>query len=326
MRRLITSYILLLTGFVLFAQTNPLPSSIVPKQTAVSSDSLKTEAVIVKKVHRKLNMALDTLTLSDYTLSLERVNDNLNAIGDSSKLGFQVDNIANRIDFMTVDVKLIRQNFKGRHSVGHIKNQYLYQNYTALLDDETDKIQGQLDKMYHRVYHAKLHLKKVLSDSIFRKLYANKELRATFDDKLIRLEGKWSRTDSVTKASLDTLNALKIRLSDNSLILSNMLNIMDRRLDKSFSRLFGQEVNSLWQKEELKTQSKGSSKNSISIFKSEQNAIHFYLIQTSGERKVLILLAILLFGWLFIMVWKNSRKSFLSRLFLIFWFLASQHF
>jgi potassium-dependent mechanosensitive channel len=300
MRRFITSYILLLTGFVLFAQTNPLPSSIVPKQTVVSSDSLKTEDVIVKKVHRKLNMALDTLTLSDYTLSLERVNDNLNAIGDSSKLGFQVDNIANRIDFMTVDVKLIRQNFKGRHSVGHIKNQYLYQNYTSLLADEADRIQDQLGKMYRRVYHSKLRLKKVLADSIFRKLYANKELRTTFDDKLNRLEGKWNRTDSVTKANLDTLNSLKVRLSDNSLILSNMLNIMDRRLDKSFSRLFGQEVNSLWQKEESIVPSKANSKNPISTFKSEQNAIHFYVIQTSGERKVLILLGILLFGWLFI--------------------------
>ena len=306
MRRFITVYILLLTGLVLFAQTNSLPSSTVskqtvaPKQAVVPTDSLKTEAVTVKKVHKKFIMALDTLTLSDYTLSLERVNDNLNSIGDSSKLGFQVDNIAKKIDFMTGDVKLIRQNFKGRHSVGHIKNQYLYQNYTSLLDDEADKIQDQLGKMYRRVYHAKLRLKKVLGDSIFRKLYANKELRATFDDKLIRLEGKWSRTDSVTKANLDTLNSLKVRLSDNSLIFSNMLNIMDRRLDKSFPRLFGQEVNSLWQKEESVSPSKANSKNSITIFKSEQNAFHFYLIQTSGERKVLIILGLLLFGWLFI--------------------------
>ena len=245
-------------------------------------------------------MALDTLTLSDYTLSLERVNDNLNTIGDSSKLGIQVDEIAKRIDFMTRDVKLIGQNFKGRHSVGHIKNQFLYQNFTASLDDETDRIQAQLDKMYHRVYHAKLHLKRVLSDSIFRKLYANKELRTTFDDKLIRLEWKWNRTDSVTKANLDTLNALKVRLSDNSLVLSNMLNIMDRRLDRSFTRLFGQEVNSLWQKEKVISPTKDQSKNSISILRSEQNAIYFYFNQTAGERTTIIVLGLFLFGWLFL--------------------------
>jgi len=253
-------------------------------------------------------LSLDTLTLSDYTLSIERVNDNLNTIGDSARLGFEVDNIAKRIDFMTNDVKLIRQNFRGRRSVIRIKNQYLYQSFTATLDEETDKIQAQLDKMYHRVYHAKYHLKRVLADSVFRKLYVNKELKATFDDKLNRLEMKLDRTDSVTKANLDTLNALKVRLSDNSLILSNMLNIMNKRLDKTIPRLFGQEVNFLWQPEKVEPKSKEPAKNQLSIFKSEQNAISFYIMQTSGERTTILVLALLLFCWLYL------KRKLLKRL------------
>jgi small-conductance mechanosensitive channel len=304
MRRFISFCGLLFIGFTLFAQTNPLISS-VSQQHVIHSDSLKTKGKTVKRMHKKIIMTLDTLTLSDYTLSIERVNDNLNTIGDSAKLGFDVKNIARRIDFMTKDVSLIRQNFKGRHSVIHLKNQYLYQSFTASLDDETDRIQRQLNNLYHRVYHAKLHLKKVLSDSIFRKLYANKELRTTFDEKLISLEWKWNRTDSVTKANLDTLNALKVRLSDNSLILSNMLNAMDKRLDNSMTLLFGKEVNFLWQKETVdtplmgKTKVKESPKNAISIIKSEQNAISFYFSQTSGERIAIFIFAIFLFGWLF---------------------------
>jgi potassium efflux system protein len=268
-------------------------------------DSLKRKGVPAKRMHKKIIMALDTLTLSDYTLSLERVNDNLNSISDSAKLGFEVVNIAKRINFMTNDVKLIRQNFKGRHSVIHLKNQYLYQSFTASLDEETDRIQSQLDNLYHRVYHAKLHLKKVLTDSIFRKLYANKELRTTFDDKLISLEWKWNRTDSVTKTNLDSLNALKVRLSDNSLILSNMLNIMDKKLDNSMPRLFGKEVNYLWEKEKVEIPSgekasvNETPKNAISIIKSEQNAISFYIGQTSGERMAVFVLALVLMGWLF---------------------------
>ena len=251
-----------------------------------------------KRVHKKMIMKLDTLTLSDYTLSLERVNDNLNTIGDSAKLGIEVVNIARQIDFMTKDVKLILQNFKGRQSVFHLKNQYLYQSFTSTLDEETDIIQARLDNLYHRVYHSKVHLKKVLSDSIFRKLYTNKELRATFDDKLIRLEWKWNRTDSVTKANLDTLNALKVRLSDNSLILSDMLNIMDKRLDNTLPTLFGQEVSFLWQKEKAQVKSKVSPKKTISIFRSEENAISFYIGQTSGERKTVVIFGLLLFVWL----------------------------
>lgn len=304
MKRFISLSCLLFFVFVLFGQTNASTPHAIQNRN-IKLDSIKIKGVPAKRMHKKISMSLDTLTLSDYTLSLERVNDNLNTIGDSARLGFVVVNIARRINFMTNDVKLIRQNFKGRHSVIHLKNQYLYQSFTASLDDETDIIQSQLDHLYHRVYHAKLHLKKVLTDSIFRKLYANKELRTTFDDKLISLEWKWNRTDSLTKANLDTLNALKVRLSDNSLILSNMLNIMDKRLDNSMPRLFGKEVNYLWEKEKVeipsgeKTSLNESPKNAISIIKSEQNAISFYISQTSGERIIILIFALVLMGWLF---------------------------
>ena len=299
MKRFFTFCSFVLFCFVICAQTNKVLASTVTKQQITQSDSLNDKAGIAKKMHKKIIMALDTLTLSDYTLSLERVNDNLNTIGDSARLGVDVDNISKRIDFMTNDVKLIRQNFRGRNKMIHIKNQYLYQSFTATLDDETDRIQAQLDKMYHRVYHAKLHLKKVLSDSIFRKLYANKELRTTFDEKLIRLEWKWNRTDSLTKANLDTLNAVKVRLSDNSLILSNMLNVMDKRLENTVPRLFGQEVSFLWLKEKVDPKTSKPPKNQISVFKSEQNAISFYIVQTSGERTIILVMGILMFLWLF---------------------------
>ncbi len=308
MKRFITFCSVLLTGLFLFAQSNQLPASSVNKQQFIHSDSLKTKEGTGKKAHKKMIMALDTLTLSDYTLSLERVNDNLNSIGDSAKLGFEVVNISHKIDFMTKDVKLIGQNFRGRTSVIHLKNQYLYQNFTASLDEETDRIQAQLDKMYHRVYHAKIHLKKVLADSVFRKLYADKDLRKTFDDKLIRLEWKWNSTDSTTKANVDTLNALKVRLSDNSLILSNMLNYMDKRLDKTVPRLFGKEVNFLWQKDSVEVLNKKSARSAISIFKSEQNAISFYFGQTSGERTIVLFLGVLLLLWLFL------KRKLLKRL------------
>jgi len=308
MRRFLATCFFTTLGLILIAQTNVVPVAADIHTTVSKPDTATTKAGVVKRLHKKIVLSLDTLTLSDYTLSIERVNDNLNTIGDSARLGFEVENIAKRIDFMTKDVKLIRQNFRGRRSVIRIKNQYLYQSFTATLDEETDKIQAQLDKMYHRVYHAKYHLKRVLADSVFRKLYVNKELKATFDDKLNRLELKLDRTDSVTKANLDTLNALKVRLSDNSLILSNMLNIMDKRLDKTIPRLFGQEVNFLWQPEKVEPQSKEPAKNQLSIFKSELNAISFYIMQTSGERTTILVLALLLFGWLYL------KRKLLKRL------------
>lgn len=299
MRRLVILYTLLLTGIGVFAQSNPLPASAAPKRRVLSADSIKPKADTTRLLHRKMMLSPDTLTMSDYTLALERVNDNLITIGDSAKLGFEVVKISRRIGLMTNDVKLIRQNMRGRNTVFNIKNQFLYQSFTAKLDEETDRIQAQLDELHQRVYRAKLHLNVVLKDSVFRKLYADKELRKAFDQKLIRLERRYSRTDSLTKANVDTLNVLNVRLSDNSYNLSNMLNIMDNRMDKALPLLFGPEVNNLWGKEFTESQTKGTSKSAVSIFESEQNAIVYYISQTSGERKLVLILGILLFTWLY---------------------------
>jgi small-conductance mechanosensitive channel len=260
----------------------------------------------------KMIQSPDTLTLSDYTLSIERVNDNLIAISDSAKLGFEVVRISRRIGLMTNDVKLIRQNIRGRRTVFNIKNQYLYQTFTTKLDDETDQIQTQLDNLYRRIYKAKVGLKVVMNDSVFRALYADKALRTNFNDRLVRLEKRWSRTDSTTKANVDTLNALKVRLSDNSLMLSNMLNILDNRFDQVTPTLFGQEVNNIWGKEKSQTPSADATKNPVSVFGSEQNAIGYYISQTSGERTIVLVLGILLFVWLYLkrkLLKKLSQES-----------------
>jgi len=280
-----------------FAQLNSTTASLAPKKLITRSDSVKSKAPA--QLHKKMILALDTLTMSDYTLSIERVNDNLNAIGDSAKLGFEVVKIARTIDLMTNNTRLIRQNIRDRNTVFNIKNQYLYQTFTAKLDEETDLVHDQLGKLYKRVYHAKQHLKVVLADSIFRKLYADKDLRITFDKKLIRLEWKWNRTDSLTKANVDTLNAMKVRLSDNSIALSNMLSLLNNRLDKAGPKLLGPEVNHLWETGNAKTAVQEPVKNSMSIIDSEQKAVGYYISQTSGERTLLLVLGILLFTWLF---------------------------
>lgn len=270
------------------------------------SDSAKSKSGPLKRpVRKKLNLTLDTLTSSDYMMSIERVNDNLNTIGDSAKLSFKVVGMGRRINDMTSDIKLIRQNIRDKHSVVNIKNLYLYQSFASNLDEENERIQARLLKMYHSVYYAKVHLKTVLSDTVFRKMYSDSTLRNTFDLKLIRLERKWNRNDSTTKANIDTLNVLKVKVADNSVSLSNMINMMDNKVDKADIKLFGPEVNCLWQKTKKDTLVRGSSNKVISLLGSEQKAVGYYFSQTSGQRAFVLILGVLLFIWLFV-----KRKLF----------------
>jgi potassium-dependent mechanosensitive channel len=308
MKRSIIFCLLIFIGFIIVAQSKQKQASSEGKQQ--SSEKVitgilkgKTDSVIVERktsLRRKLTQPKDSLILSDYVMSIDRVNDLLNSITDSSRLGFEVVRMGRRIDRITDDVSIIRKNLRGRSSSFNIKNLYLYQSFASELNDENDRYEARTARLYHRVNKAKLKLKTALSDSVFHALYADPKIRSNFEKKLARLEWKWDRTDSITKANVDTLNAQKVKIADNAVDLSNMLNMMDARLDRADRQLFGQEVNGLWQKAPEEVAVTRSSRATITKVGSEKNAISYYFSQTSNQRLFVLFLGILLFVWLFL--------------------------
>lgn len=296
---------LLVFSLGVFAQVKPVQAvtganpAVAQKQ---STDSLKkkTENEQNKGKHRKrLVIKTDTLTTSDYMMSIERVNDILNDIRDSSKMGFDVVQMSRHTGQITKDLTLIKQNIRDKRSVVNLRNLYLYQSFVNELDEDNTRIQSKLNGIYNRVYHAKLKLKTSLSDSVFRKLYTDSLLRNSFDEKLARLERKWNRSDSIIKSNIDSLNGLKIKVADNAVSLANMLNMFDNRLDKAGKKLFGQEVSLLWKKETKDSLANDSIRKAVNIFGSEQKAIDYYFSQTSAQRSFVLVIGILLFVWLF---------------------------
>jgi potassium-dependent mechanosensitive channel len=295
MKRLILFCILIFTGIGISAQS-PLDMAIsaVLRNIPVK-ETLKSKSSIQKKMFE----SKDSLILSDYMMSIDRVNDNLNEISDSSKLGFDVVRMGRRIDVITNDVTIIRKNMRGRGSAYNIKNLYLYQSFTSSLNDENDRYEETAAKLYRRVNKAKLNLKTALTDSIFRKIYKDSNLKKSMDIKLVRLERKWSRADSTTRANVDTLNAMKVKIADNAVNLSNMLNIMEIRLDRADAQLFGKEVNFLWEKTQNPVIVSKTSRVTITKVAAEKNAIVYYFSQTSRQRAFIFVLGVLLFLLLF---------------------------
>ncbi len=256
-------------------------------------------------MHNELFAASYTFTASDYMMSIERINDNLNAIRDSAALEFEIEGIKRRVDELTDDIIVIRNNTRGRKTVINIKNLYLYQSFASKLNTENRRIQKHISRTYDRVNNAKLGLKNILSDTVFHALYDNAGLRSLYDKKLVRLERKWARTDSITNANIDTLNALKVKVADNSVNLSGILSMVNLRLGRAGRQLFGPEVNYIWKSSENDTITDDASRTVISMLSSEKKAISYYVDQTSAKRILIVLLGILLFTWLFF-----KRKQF----------------
>jgi potassium-dependent mechanosensitive channel len=306
MKRLILFFTIILISIAVSAQS-PVDMAI----SAILKNVKAREASNSKpSIQKKMFESRDSLKLSDYMMSIDRVNDNLNEISDSSKLSFDVVKMGRRIDVITNDITIIRKNMRGRGSAFNIKNLYLYQSFTSAINDENDRYEERTAKMYRRVNEAKLNLKTALSDSIFRKIYTEKAVKKSLDAKLVRLERKWSRADSTTKANVDTLNAMKVKIADNAVNLSNMLNIMEVRLDKADAQLFGQEVNYLWDKTQKTPVVNSTSRVTITKIASEKNAIVYYFNQTSRQRIFVIIIGFLLCLLLFMRrnLLKDIRK------------------
>ena len=290
MKRITISFCILLATINVFSQTAPAQAQVVVDSAKIKAEKLAKRHLM----HRKFIQAADTLSKGDYLLSMDRVNDNLIDIRDSAKLGFVIVNLKHQIENITVDFKRMQTNFKERHIRMSVKNLTLYRTFANELDVENDAIMDRLQTLYKRVYHAKLRVKTVLKDSIFKKIYADSLLRSSFEYKLIPLEKKWAGADSITKHNIDSINILKVKAVDNSINLTNLLSRLDNKLETANNIIFSQDLPVLWQ-----SFTDDKTTKTVSYWDSEQKALNYYINQTWNERIYLVIGAVLLFLWLF---------------------------
>ncbi|MBP1640347.1 MAG: mechanosensitive ion channel [Bacteroidetes bacterium] len=288
--------ILIATTAIVTAQTTPpLPTPSAATDTGKVSKNLKHDTL---RHHRKMIWATaDTITSGDYMTSIERVNDKLNTIRDSVKMSLKVMSSGRRLDKITKDIAEIRERLGGRRARVNLRNLYLYQSFIENLDDDNQQLRQFLTTTYNRFYHAKLYLKTAMKDSIFIRLDKDTVMSKVFDKRLDRMQRKWMRTDSITRVGLNQLNELKLKVSDNSMNIANMLNMLDNRLDKADLQLFGPEAPCLWQFTVPDTVGLQLHKSASSISMMEQKALAYYFDKTSQRRIVMLLVALLLFGW-----------------------------
>ena len=182
-RFLILSYILFLV-FRLWAQ--PSAQDLTNRITsAFKADTLKKSSDTIKaKRHIKIIQVPDTLTLSDFMMSIERVNDDLNNIRDSAQLSFESVRMGRKINDISNDIRLLRLNARDRKSAVNIKNTYLYQSFATELEEDNNHLRSRVSMLYYRTYHAKLHLKTALKDSVFQALSKEKNIRKYLIQKL----------------------------------------------------------------------------------------------------------------------------------------------
>lgn len=298
-------FILCLSGF-LFAQKGTNPVNLAKAKKVPAMAKMKQRNVIVppppldEKMakRKKIIHSIDTLTVSDYMISIERVNDLLNSIRDSAQLDFGTVHMEKDANEISKEIKIIKKNIKAKHSAINIKNLYLYQSFTNELDEKNTHIKNDIEIIYNRAYHAKIRLRSVFNDSVFQHACSQKNIPDEIDKGIVHMAKRWKRTDSIVRSTIDTLNAIRLVTADNSMYTESMVNAIENRINKAKPQMFGPETSYLWDIQKADTIARDTTMTQ-NVWNSEHSAMNYYMSQTSGRRTFLFAMSALLFIWLF---------------------------
>jgi len=320
MKRTILFFFIIFTVLNVSAQTKNQLSPTVRENnpmTELSKRSQRNRVLATPKLPKQISniQTEDSLILSDYVMTIERIDDKLNSIQDSAQLGSESGHFGSVLDNISKNVSLIRQNNRSRRSAVNLKSVYLYQSFATSLEKENKDIRDRINVLYDRTYRANLSMRTLYKDSAFHSLFENKNLTLFLNRKLIRLERKYTLTDSTLKANTDTINVLKVKAADNSINLSGMLGRMDRKLDKARPQLFGHEERCLWHRDDTEVIANDSVPKVRNILAGEGKAVGYYMSQKSGNKVFVLILCALLFIWLFLKrkllkTIKNEKKEY----------------
>ena len=246
------------------------------------------------------------LTTSDYLTAIDRANDIMNSTRDQGEFRGRTLYVFKEISDTNDAIALITQNIN-QASNTNIRNQRMYEKVLTGLDQNLDKYQASLDAETKKIIALKKRLRTVMKDTVFSRMVRDSVLREQFRDQLMPLRAKFFATDSVLKYNLDLLNTHKSENTRKILVVSEAMEVVGDRLDKSGVSMFGHECPSLWDTQ-IKLPNQGLSAFIAQKFAVEIRAFTYYFTYNLAAVFWLLLGMIALF-WLIRYNHVTLRKS-----------------
>lgn len=186
------------------------------------------------------------ITSSDYLASIEKANDIMNQVGNEGVFNRGTKYIFADIVATHSTISELTTNIKGAGGT-NVRNQRMYEKLLLELREKLDSHRENLKQESENIIGQRKKLRGIIKDTIFRKIIRDSVLREQFSPQLKGMREKFRSTDSILKANLSTLNAYKAETSRKKIIISESLDIVNDRLDRSGATMFGNECPNLWE-------------------------------------------------------------------------------
>src|SRR5439155_11532875 len=137
----------------------------------------------------------------------------------------------------------------------------------------------------------------IRKDSSLRSLLSNKNLRSQYLSKLRELRQKWRAADSTSKLKLQSIQALKNKISEDYIDATEAQNSIREQLRSVSKRTFANEAGYIWERRSDAVSAHVS--RAGKTYMAERSAMHYYFSKRYGNRVLMLLAAVLFFIWVF---------------------------
>lgn len=238
----------------------------------------------------------DALTSSDYMASMEKTAEILNAAKNDGKFESRTIFAFGEIKKTKQALALIISNINGENN-NNLRNQQMYKKVLVELQEELEAYRKILNENDEKITLTKKNLKAIIKDTVFKKLISDTLLIKEFRPELLELKAKWLSTDSLLKKNLGILNKITAETTEKKMDISDALILVNNRLDKSGSSMFGNEYPKLWSTEKTLTKEKAKSFLQAK-FGVEIKVFSYYFGYSLGSTILLLICMGLLFWWI----------------------------
>lgn len=235
---------------------------------------------------------------SDYQVQIEKTFAALDNINRHAVVGNSFDKTAQKLQENDSILAVIQESLESNSRALNLRNLQVFRTLLLHMQEDLSRRRSRLDTAEVQLEQLRLEVRTLIGDTVLRQLQRDSAMVQQFDEQLLDLRNRWRTTRRNLRESLALINRLQTHASSNTLTAVQLVDQLDDLLASANRRIFGKESNYIWEPDSSVLSS--SDRSSIrKVVDAERKAVGFYFRDSSGNRLLILVLALLFIGWNF---------------------------
>lgn len=253
------------------------------------------------------------LTTSDYQLRIEKAYVILDHVQNKTELGLPIRFVKERLADTDSVLAVLKDNILNNSRALNLRNLQVFRTLLQNMQADLRERREILDSTERTIDRARNNMKPLLEDTVLRQVMRDSALRLQFSAQLKDMRQAFRTTTRQVRKSLNEVNSLQTHVSSNIITSTQLLEKVNTQLSTSAERIFGKEVNYLWEKD-TSVLSKNARLSFTKAYDGERKSVRYYFKDSGNKRLFLLLIGLIFFIWTFRNIRALKKRQALNNL------------